>query len=116
MEARELRIGNYYFYQSFGNVIKLDSEMLISLLGDGLLDVHKIQPIPLTEDWLKRFGFEYLDFRDKYQIDSFELQLQNNEVGEWYVMDYDIFPTIKYVHQLQNLFYALTGKELTLNK
>lgn len=119
MEARKLRIGNLVQYKDTKEVCtiyQLEHRFKDTFRINDINNNDKLEPIPLTKEWLERFGFEYLDFRNKYQIDSFPLQLQNNDVWEWYVMDYDIFPTIKYVNELQNLYYVLSGKELTLNK
>ena len=79
-----------------------------------------IKPIPLTEEWLLKFGWG--------QSDEHELCDNSNDVLFYYDYHFerfwieldDSFTTnsicynmnIKYVHQLQNLYFALTGKEL----
>ena len=64
------------------------------------------EPIPLTEEWLVKFGFEihivemvFGNFYLKINGDHFEYYC-NNRVE------------LKYVHQLQNLYHALMGEEL----
>ena len=78
-----------------------------------------IQPIILTEEWLYKFGFEengvdkkenekYRKYWSEGKFDVYKIisfYLDNNKSHE---------PDIKYVHQLQNLYFALTGEELTL--
>lgn len=76
----------------------------------------------LNGEWLKRFGFESVyidDTRGEY----------HKRVGEWgiFVIDVDgngytysnsactIVTKLEYVHQLQNLFAAVTHTELDLN-
>ena len=71
--------------------------------------------IPLTEEWLLNFGFERMPwglvkggllFRDNIKNPCQELTL---EVGNGFSV------TVQYLHQLQNLYFALIGEELTLN-
>jgi hypothetical protein len=106
MKASELRIGNS---------IMQDEDFVfvtywrLKLIEDGVL-IYK--PIPLTEEWLLKFGYikGKIYYTEKehgtisfYFNDSEELKC---EVYDW------TYDNIKYVHQLQNLYFALTGKEL----
>jgi len=67
----------------------------------------------VTEEWLERFGFEeddsvgWLKRFDK--SDSFFIDLSFMYWGENSVK-------LTHVHQLQNLYFALTGEELTIKK
>ena len=74
-----------------------------------------IEPIPLTEDWLLKMGFKiqgrriskdwfYLWYDDEKII--FALAEMQEETGAYLI--------INYIHQLQNLYFSLTGKELQL--
>jgi hypothetical protein len=87
----------------------------------------KIKPIKLTEEWLLKFGFKW---EDKYKIhcgrdlpdgNTLIFYFSNGEITNTQIYNaFDqpqviIFRPIKYVHQLQNLYYALTSKELTIN-
>lgn len=78
------------------------------------LHLDKIKPIKLTKEWLLKFGFEHND--DFYSIGLIHI---------WYGVESSDFnygnknalysiKTIKHVNQLQNLYFALTGKELTI--
>ena len=110
MKASELRIGNY-IQNSHGTIFNVG----IVMLG-GQYDYH---PIPLTEEWLLKFGFEYVESYDNYKIKAGDYW---NSVkfyeGEWCYNNDDsdagcyFLTTIKYVHQLQNLYFALTNEEL----
>ena len=120
MEANELRIGNYVQYE----------EQLFYAIEDGIdIDAASIyHPIPLTEEWLVKFGFKKEKVNDLYDsafIRSHVLQSElylrpSNEGGYYWGFNtpdalnqefYDCKP-IKYVHQLQNLYFSFTGKEL----
>lgn len=87
-----------------------------------------LKPIPLTEEWLLNFLFTKLDNLDTFELKdgnyrSIQIDLNSNGIeiylcGTDSVMSSQCFPVdnVKYVHQLQNLFFALTGEELTLEK
>jgi hypothetical protein len=75
-------------------------------------------PIPLTEEWLLKFRFE-----DRGpQPDSDELgRFTKYPIGLWimdgsFITAGDFDVSLKYVHQLQNLYFALTGEELKLSE
>jgi len=68
-----------------------------------------VQPIPLTEEWLLKFGFDDLGTYG-YGRGNFHICLHENEFY-FSINNRKVF--IKHVHQLQNLYFALTGEELT---
>ncbi len=114
MEAKDLRIGNLV-YGAYDTVIKLTTSQLVNFS----VGMEDIKPIPLTEQWLLDFGFKFSDQIMAYEI---ELQNENNLLIDttnlyYYQIGYDVYWTnphyIKYVHSLQNLYFALTGKDLT---
>lgn len=57
-------------------------------------------PIPLTEEWLLKFGFKKSIHIDQWKKRGFGFIDVSN-------------PQCAFVHQLQNLYFALTGEELT---
>lgn len=113
MIINELRIGNY--------VEGIGMEEPIRKILDSIeynyetekyeldsLDIQNFKPIPLTEEWLKKFGFEEsIAFLNKGKI-----SIGNG--GKLYFNSWYIIDTPKYVHQLQNLYFALTGEELKI--
>ncbi len=123
MKATELRIGNW---------IKTVTNREVQVAAPTLFDFHDydFHPIPLTEEWLVKLGFrmhEGNQYRKYYLIDeddfqkAFEVSL--NPPG---TIDYCFTPRLQYgnridlridfVHQLQNLYFALTGQELTIKE
>ena len=78
---------------------------------------NNFKPTPLTSEWLERFGFEKSKY-DCYKLGRLTVGYPNCwqeiEVNGQY-LDVD-FPDCKYVHELQNLYFALTGTELTLKE
>jgi hypothetical protein len=79
-----------------------------------ILDKNQLEaaePVPLTEGWLLRFGFDFLlDSKVWYRLKSFSIKC---EPDGWYWYGTH---TVKltYVYQLQNLYFALTGNELEI--
>lgn len=84
--------------------------------------VRFIEPIPLTEELLLKLGFELLNF-DSYEFDGYKilalkcgkLQLTADSSNEYKTIEHKYLPIVLYVHQLQNLYFALTGVELQLS-
>ena len=72
-------------------------------------DVH---PIQLTDKWLERLGFEKISEDSKWFLNGFSIdrcEVLLFEVCE-HLASRDV--ELKSVHQLQNLYYSLTGEEL----
>ena len=110
MKANELRIGNYILLQG---VTKPTQVWIIDTTEQSTRT--KASPIPLTEEWLLKFGFEKTEWDN---FNSYRLIIGNNDYaivlysdGNCEVGDI-ITCKIEYVHQLQNLHFALTGMEL----
>jgi hypothetical protein len=110
MKASELRIGNYVFKD--GEIFSIQI-LHISHTNIG------IEPIPLTEEWLLRFGFK--DNRIMLPGDGeLEIRLKGNTFHIWpadgQTESHNYRNHIYYVHQIQNLVFALTGEELTIKE
>ena len=121
MNENELRLGNYYAIAEDNGITYKQVTYLIPSAGDWFSNgdnlTHACKPILLTEDWLLKFGFEqgvnnntFRHIKSAYAVsfifDNFEFR--SSECG-------DYITTIKYVHQLQNLYFALTDEELIMN-
>jgi len=76
--------------------------------------INAIEPIPLTEEWLIKFGFERESGESYWVISELEIQsVPKIGGGEMLMMPNARYAKeIKYLHQLQNLYFALTGEEL----
>ncbi|OPC44634.1 hypothetical protein [Elizabethkingia anophelis] len=113
MEAKELRIGNYVNHNGFVPVI-IDAVDIIHCQQHP----EAYKPIELTEEWLLNFGFDNTEtgweiiYRKRFKL-SVILFKQFASVGM--AGPFGLFEVkLKYVHQLQNLFFSLTGEELTI--
>jgi hypothetical protein len=123
IKANELRIGNLIQtkYEGIVQVININSEKFDyvdirkqTYNGIGRYDIKSCTPIPLTEEWLIKFGFKKP--AHSWNGDIFHLTEWDEFPLNWAVaMDKNgaiLVLKLKYVHQLQNLYFALTGKEL----
>jgi len=131
MNLQELRIGNYYYLIDRKSEVHIpieipfqayaiepfsvwgccaDKSFAQTPVEDFVLTkAADVAPIPISEEWLKRLGF--VDGK----LGSLRLLRINSDYYLAYInqsksLDVDI----KWVHQLQNLYFALTGDELTL--
>jgi hypothetical protein len=134
MEAQNLRIGNIVKLIGINAIVteigSYNGEPYIKCkdIPSGIYLHHKgedlVQGVPLSEDWLIRFGFEKEVFWDG---NYYTLELNDNKYCDLCIVNGDkngfievtLFPyeewfRYKYVHELQNLFAALTGRELEL--
>lgn len=139
MEARELRIGNLVYREAMFDGGVIETITGYDLWHSEKLDEvnHKVEweslkPIPLTEEWLLKFGFEKVSNspapnfsyqRSNVKVVDFEYKATGDYFRGWLVPTYGEkdfcmngnFAEIKFVHQLQNLYCALTNTELTIN-
>jgi hypothetical protein len=75
-----------------------------------MIDILDFKPIPLTEKWLLKFGYEKFDKCFSYK--GHDIVLRKDE-ADFYFGEYgDWSRIIYYVHQLQNLYFSLCGEEL----
>lgn len=128
INANELRIGNI-FWEDYGGYkivtgIKLTDDgkaadvygKALGFTVSGSFLSEDINPIPLTPELLVKCGFE----KDITSHFGGYLSPKNNEGGQMRITDNKWFSgvnhaTVDYLHQLQNLYFALTQTELTIN-
>jgi len=118
MEANEVRFNNWVNFKykgvDYGNVI-IDANYFSHYDNKD----YEYTPIPLTEEWLIRFGF-VAPFGDTANVRRYvkgattHLNFTINDSRIYFAFLNS--EEIKHVHQLQNLYHALKGKELTINK
>lgn len=120
----DLRINNYVYYNNEHNEIGIITKLITDIITDinyvginNRIDIHylnkHINPIPLTEEWLINFGFDNKFNKGKINIiPKGRLGYENGRTyfNSWVILE----KQPDYVHELQNLHYALTKEELTL--
>jgi hypothetical protein len=77
-----------------------------------MLDAEQVFGIPVTLPLLADFGFTEVISKDliQYELEGFFVQEDEDGFGLSPVPTYWI--RVTYVHELMNLFFALTGQEL----
>lgn len=120
IDYKELRCGNYIGWKEAKFPFKVTeiSDVSVNLMySDGgghswCYDLDECAGIDLTPELLERCGLNERFFR-AYQIKPLSGKDMN---GYWGLFIRNKFEAtrIKYVHQLQNLYFALTGKELEI--
>lgn len=123
MKTSELKIGNlvYDLSDRIGVVKSLAFNKVAIKLEFSTINTNNggIKPIPLTADWIKKFGF-WEEYSSGHETGCFSKKFVNITIAEsgFYCYCGDcrrhISLTLYHVHQLQNLFFSLTGEELTL--
>lgn len=139
MEAKQVRIGNLFNYMDrlaeVSSIFRthFSCEEYITRISFGNTIQNNFQPIKLNEEWFLKFGFELIPFRAPSQSCGVDLYYGYNyailKIGnktELILRYKDDFSKIKiegfystdinYVHQLQNLYFILTGEELTIKE
>ena len=111
MKASELRIGNSIMQD---DDLVFVTTWRLKLIEDKSLDY---KPIPLTEEWLLKFGMGIESVLCITCVDVLlTIEYKYNHTTKTMVIHIHDKPLIhvRYVHQLQNLYFALTGEELTI--
>jgi hypothetical protein len=121
IKSEELRIGNYY--EVDGAIYKVSGIEKNSFRGEMIQKATGMrtnggrrQPIELTGQILIKCGFsKNIDY--KLYLDDCYLVSDGEEVWaakEFNDMEFTFSIGYSYLHQLQNLYYCLTGKELEI--
>lgn len=144
IQGKEIRIGNYLKDRN-GKILRVDFIEYVengfdTKFGQKMFvegqEVHPMteysdyaEPIKLSEEWLEKFSFVKTD--DYIDIVYYEPKDRGNRT--YYVcFDHDVISfglrvfrnctsllyddvNLQYVHQFQNLYYALTGIELSVD-
>lgn len=146
INANELRIGNLLQYEGDVYPIMWIMDTHLCIEQDWVEDeeedkfheaeITKFEPIPITEQWLLDFGFEYHNYYvedEDYIEDNSDGITHTYKIGgnkHWYYTlnmspcgnidfcrcssyhDEILITMLTSVHHLQNLYFALTGEEL----
>jgi hypothetical protein len=125
MEIKELRIGNIILFGNIeAEVLGTCGDAAIIKYNNKIEDVviklmlQAISPLGLSEDQLLRYGFALMSESEytinTYELEGFQLWNKNGDFSEIVFLTNRDSVIVKSVHQLQNLFFALKGKELTI--
>jgi len=135
MKSSELRLLNLVEYPNWNNDgskayfkirdIYFDDGRIGLTNGSIIVPGSKLEylkPILLTEEWLLKFGFSKRDVLSSVLYDmknprfSIYLNPPIDKSNKWNILGIEKNINIQYVHQLQNLYFSLTGEELTIKQ
>lgn len=116
MKANELRIGNLVkangvYGGSVQTFERFTDDLSVMFFSDGRGIGEYLKdcgPVAITEEWLKRIdwkGYIHLHFNSNFSMDK--------QGHIYYHNDYTGV-NVSYIHELQNLYFALKGEELIL--
>jgi hypothetical protein len=108
MKNTEIRIGNYVYRNDI--LVTVDEQTFWDMKNNP----EQYKPVPLTEDWREKFGFEKTKFESSIKTLKYEWTsiYFNNGYVEISVSGHSCPVSIQHVHQLQNLYFSLTNQEL----
>jgi hypothetical protein len=126
MEANDLRIGNWIKSSYLNNSVnpetgftKLDEDFMEVLFA--IRNFEDLEPIPLTPEILEKAGFVKVtdEFQDNWVLNErCSVKLLDEPVYLYSNDESDagcyVLTELRYLHQLQNIYHALTGGELLI--
>ena len=136
LAVRSLSIGN--LLKRNGVVVKIDARSIFDIWSDDGLKKLGYEPIIITEDWLLRFGFKKEDkFPSNNHGNYYSIWIMDYKYSFAYApfrQDWGFYHSytdankdednnrfdfiscgLRYVHEIQNLYYSLTHEELSWN-
>jgi hypothetical protein len=122
IKASELRIGNLLYSESGRNAtvyrvmgIDIESDRAKMKCNPAVSNIQLkyMVPIPLTPEWLERCGFvDDIPWRKgNLRLDSENRLIIVDSTGYGIIVARNVL----YLHQLQNLYFSLTGEDLEIN-
>jgi hypothetical protein len=122
MKANELRLTNLVFLDDAITEIGITQLMNFAFWEKNEQEYYpnRWKPIPLTPQMYEKCGFTRVDnhsIKDRYFWSGYNgftlLYDLDSESAKYFPLD--AVAEIKYVHELQNMYFALTKKELEIN-
>lgn len=128
IKPQDLRIGNLVRHApleqkvwavtelyEFGASLKAEDEI-------GAMNYEQISPIPLTHELVENLGYKpikgtdcFINDLETLEIDIMDKEKAPNYNGAWITFDITfacLCISCRYLHELQNLYWAATGEEL----
>lgn len=138
MESKDLRIGNLFYKIDRTQKVHMPIEVPMVVAEIGIpfvkfyplgtpihqvvnyfnVELFSMTPITLTEEWLVKFGFEEVKPlpNDEHKWSTYSKNGVHIDLPYFEFNLEEITIEIKSVHQLQNLYYALTQTELIIKQ
>lgn len=117
MKPQDLRLGNWVVLDWTGDKHPFNEEVQISnfvVLKEFEDGQRQYSGIVLTEEWLKKFGFEKIDSPQNGEHWNFEGVKIWQDEQSFYHINSETCTHFDCVHSLQNWYFAVTEEELKL--
>ena len=132
INTNDLMIGNYVKVNSYLPEvivsIEVDNVFTLPLKPSKINSRWRQEPkdlegIPITKEWLIKLGFQKesdYEFSIEVGDNVLEFEYEGDDLGysvyliNYHGSNYVQLKYFKYIHQLQNFYFALTGKQLTI--
>jgi hypothetical protein len=118
----ELRIGNYVAVdESLQKIAAINRTTASTLEAEennekvSEHDLDNIEPVPLSDDIIRQCGFAFHDYFKFWQLITTGIRSEMNLSPDYEVIDFMRKPILKKLtslHQLQNIYFLLKGREL----
>ncbi len=121
--TEDLRIGNWITVSNVVYRVSVISETKVYFEGHkNSVKKEELQPIPITQEILEKAGFERrgkTSLYDKIPLEGFTYHIYWNKIMVFHAPDNTLChwlnTRIAFVHQLQNFYYCLTGREISVS-
>lgn len=116
IQANELRIGNLILI-TFKKEVEVVNARMIGFINQANIKGHQhpFEPILLTEEWLLKLGAQEVGISTNlFEFNRFFLRWFPN-YKYWYITDKytnGYITKVEFVHEWQNIVFALNGQEL----
>ena len=123
IQINELRIGNLIRVNGILSKIEIINNELdeVYFLGEDFYHSDfccNIEPIPITKEWLLKFGFLIIEINGKFEatLPNFRYNIYWNKYTDGFLFcdGETVLINFNYVHELQNLVFVLGQRELTV--
>lgn len=116
MDPNELRLGNWVDPDFPMQVVGIYKDQILCNFKGNEADPwdynpKDLKPILLNDEWRKRLGITYTDWLGSWSTGNGKLGLIKTNNGAFVLENYPS-QEFYYVHQIQNIYFDLTGKEL----
>jgi hypothetical protein len=119
IDPKELMIGNWFTVGESKpfQITGIFKEYIWALIQETDFPIKDLKPIPITKEWLLKFKFDLIELADYINVDftrwkKGEFVIDDSNNVDFEEITLSIGYELEYIHQLQNLYFALTGKEL----
>ncbi len=124
LKSTELRIGNIVSFKGLwdGEIEAIEKIAIIIKDNEGVFSIDSFEPVNLSAEVLQRYGFTKVnnawvlpDYYDKSEFSTeWKFSIWNSWENEYEYNSAEFPVPLHSLHQLQNLYFTLTGEELNI--